>query len=293
MSRCGNRDGEVPRRAMLAPMRPPILRLAVPVLLGGCGAVPSASELAMPGDATPGFDGSRVLTATEVEFPLQSPGKFPRAVRGADGRTYVSWLSELEGRRVSLRFVEWFEGSFSAARTIAEGDDWFVNWADFPSVAAAADGTLAAHWLQQNGGGRYAYGVRVASSTDGGVSWGEPFWLHEDQSAAEHGFATLVPGDDGGFTGVWLDGRDVRETGSMTLRSRTFDASGPNADEVLIDPKVCDCCPTDAVFSDGDLVAVYRDRTDAEIRDISRLRRTDGVWGEADACNNDLWFTPG
>ena len=28
----------------------------------------------------------------------------------------------------------------------ASGDDWFVNWADFPSVIALPDGSLAAHW---------------------------------------------------------------------------------------------------------------------------------------------------
>ena len=277
---------------MLAAMRTMHLPLAAVVLLCACASAQDARASTAASPQTVGVDGSRVLTVREIEFPHDAPGKYPRSVLGADGRTYLSWISQVD-RQATLRFVELTAEGFSDARTIAEGDDWFVNWADFPSIAATADGTLAAHWLQRAGGGRYAYGVRVACSTDGGKTWGEPFWLHEDQSPAEHGFATLVPGPDGGFTGVWLDGRDMRETGSMTLRSTTFGVSGPTGDEVLIDPKVCDCCPTDAVYSEGELVAVYRDRTDAEIRDISRLRRVDGVWGESDAANNDLWFTPG
>jgi hypothetical protein len=232
------------------------------------------------------------LTAEELTFPSGEGGRFPSVSLGADGKTYTSWIASTEAGGAALRFVQiGIDGEISQARTIAEGDDWFVNWADFPSIVALADGSLAAHWLQRLGGGRYAYGVRVSCSSDGGETWLEPFWLHEDRSSAEHGFATLVPGE-GRFEAVWLDGRDMKSTGSMTLRGRSFDSKGELTDDRLLDPMVCDCCATDAVFAQGEFIAVYRDRSDGEIRDISRLRRSKDSWGEPDTYP-DLWHTPG
>ena len=48
------------------------------------------------------------------------------------------------------------------------GYDWFVNWADVPSVVRLANGTLAGHWLQKSGADTYAYDVRLAYSHDDG-----------------------------------------------------------------------------------------------------------------------------
>ena len=43
----------------------------------------------------------------------------------------------------------------------------FVNWADFPSLVVLDGGRLAAHWLQRNGSGTYAYGVRIRNRRRG------------------------------------------------------------------------------------------------------------------------------
>lgn len=47
-----------------------------------------------------------------------------------------------------LKFAQWTEGGWSATRTAATGDNWFVSYADVPSVIRMADGTLVANWLE-------------------------------------------------------------------------------------------------------------------------------------------------
>jgi hypothetical protein len=41
-----------------------------------------------------------------------------------------------------LRFAERTATGWSEPRTVASGADWFVNWADVPSVIRLANGTL-------------------------------------------------------------------------------------------------------------------------------------------------------
>ncbi len=164
-----------------------------------------------------------------IESPAAPGSAEPNLALGRDGRLYLSWI-EKSGEDHALRFSSWQGEGWSPARTIATGRDWFVNWADFPSVAASTDGTLAAHWLVRNGPGSYAYSVRLAISRDGGETWSDPVTPHRDGTETEHGFVSIVPMPDGTFEVVWLDGREMQVTGNaaqgtglMTLRSARLD----------------------------------------------------------------------
>ena len=101
------------------------------------------------------------LALDEQSLPLvAAPGSAePYLASAPDGRVVMSWLEPLDGG-TALRYAVLEDGAWSAAITVAQGDDWFVNWADFPSLALAPDGTLAAHWLAKVGDDPYAYGVR-------------------------------------------------------------------------------------------------------------------------------------
>ena len=222
------------------------------------------------------------------------PGsRYPCLTRGGDRRTYMCWLEPGPGQLTPLRFSVYRNGQFDTPRTIAAGTDWFVNWADVPSISALADGTLAAHWLARNGTQTYAYGVRVSCSTDGGRNWTAPFWLHDDRSACEHGFVSILPQSRGQFLAIWLDGRAMESTGDTQLWSRRFDARGQLSKEVLLDKRVCSCCPTSMTRSGNGVVAVYRDRSAQEIRDISYVK-WDGVrWTRPRPCYVDGWEIPG
>jgi len=189
-------------------------------------------------------------------------------------------------------------GEWSAPRLIAEGADWFVNWADVPSLVAGRDGKLAAHWLQRLGEGTYSYGVRVRTSSDDGRTWGEPFWLHDDLSPSEHGFCSITPsarpGDGMDFDAAWLDGRAMARTDEMSLRARSFAVDGKRSDERLIDPRVCECCPTDLMVGPkGAPVVVYRDRTADDTRDISWSVARPLRWTPPAAVHDDGWKRPG
>jgi hypothetical protein len=188
----------------------------------------------------------------------------PSVVQGADGRTYLSWI-EKRGRGHALVYTVASEKDAKPV-TVAEGTNWFVNWADCPTMAALADGTLAFAWLEKIGKRVYDYGIRIRVGDQ--VSW-----LHDDTSETEHGFVSLVPDGDR-FHAVWLDGR----SGSMSVRTRTIARDGTRGREEILDDRACECCPTSAAIVDGKLVAVWRDSDDG-VRDIrmgAKLVHADG-----------------
>ena len=219
----------------------------------------------------------------------------------ADGTVIVSWLQSIDGRRHELRYADLEESAWNGARSVAAGDDWFVNWADFPSVVPGPDGLLAAHWLQQRPGHAYSYDVRLAVSADAGHSWSEPMSPHDDGTPTEHGFATLLPVGNS-VLAIWLDGRrtqgseghDHHAAGAMTLRSLTIDRGGLGAGAgAEIDARVCDCCQTDAALTDEGPIVVYRDRSEAEIRDIGVVRLTAQGWTAPRLVHADGWHMTG
>ena len=76
-----------------------------------------------------------------------------------------SWIESADDTSY-LKMSRMDAEQWSEPVTIASGNDWFVNWADFPAVAASSDGRLSAHWLAREGDSTYTYGVRVSSSDD-------------------------------------------------------------------------------------------------------------------------------
>ncbi len=259
---------------------PPIARAAVvaSVLLTGCG--------------TP------QITVREIAAPAAPGSAEPSVETGADGCTYLSWLEPAGAGRHALRFSVWEGTGWSDPRTVADGSDWFVNWADFPSVAALDDGTLAAHWLRKTGGGPYAYGVALSFSRDEGQTWSTPLTPHDD-SPTEHGFVSMIPLPGGRIAAVWLDGRETGggsdgHPGPMTLRAAIVGVDGRIEREDRIDDRVCDCCQTSAVrLEDGAIVVAYRDRSEDEIRDIVIARFDGERWSESRIVHDDRWRMPG
>lgn len=213
----------------------------------------------------------------------------------------LSWV-EKTGDRATLKFAERAADGWSAPRTVASGTDWFVNWADVPSVVRLADGTLAAHWLQKSGADTYAYDVRLSYSRDDGKTWAASFTPHRDGTKTEHGFASLaqMPGAAAGLGLVWLDGRNMKgghdapaadhgAEGDMSLRFATFGRDWKPTADAALDLRVCECCPTAvAVTSDGPIVA-YRDRSANEIRDILMTRLEQGKWTAPVPVFADEW----
>jgi hypothetical protein len=168
-----------------------------------------------------------------------------------------------------------------------------VNWADFPSLEVLGKDRLVAHWLQRTGTGSYAYGVRIAQSHDGGVTWSDPVTPHRDSSRAEHGFVSLWP-EGGGVGAVWLDGRKYGKDGhgaenEMMVVATTIGAVGERSSETRLDERTCDCCQTTAAVTSKGPIVAYRDRSPQEIRDIYVVRRVGGRWTSPTVVHNDEW----
>lgn len=241
-------------------------------------------------------EASSTLTIRELTPLAAVNSGEPELFAGADGQIILSWVEKVDDGRHALRFARREGDGWSQPLTVAEGGDWFINWADFPSVVRLADNSLAAHWLVKSAQAKYAYDVRLARSTDGGRTWGEPLTPHTDRTPTEHGFVSLVPHADGGaLAAVWLDGRKTggaAHANEMTLRYATINADGTLADEAELDGRVCDCCQTAAARTSDGLVVVYRDRSDAEVRDFSVVRRlANGAWTAPRTLHADNWQT--
>jgi len=239
-------------------------------LAGACRA-----EQAVPTDSPP----PEVVRRIDADA---APGSGEASLTPtAGGRVILSWLEPREGARHALRFSSRGAGEpWSAPRTVAEGASWFVNWADFPRLAALPDGTLFAHWLEKNpGGAPYEYDVRLVRSTDGGATWSPPVRPYSDATPSEHGFVSFSPTPDDRMGVLFLDGREtVRKGGAMTLRFATWGPSGAPGRDDLVDPRVCDCCQTAMARTTRGLVIAYRDRSDAEVRDVAVRRLEGGQW---------------
>ena len=239
---------------------------------------------------------------TLISTPAAAGARFPNLAAAVDGQTVVmSWLEPGTGGEFRLSYAEWQgEQRWGAPTEVAAGTDWFVNWADFPSVVPANHGPWVAHWLQQQPGGVYAYDVMTRLSTDGGHTWSEPHSPHDDGTATEHGFVSIA--NIGGRPyGVWLDGRKTAgedhdhgsgdhaaADGAMTLRGAVLTPAGA-IDGSEIDARVCDCCQTDVAVSGKALLVVYRNRSEDETRDIQVARLEDGVWTTPVTVHADGW----
>ena len=215
----------------------------------------------------------------------------PQLARAADGSVLLSWLEKQPSNQHRFRVARLRRGAWEPAVTIAEGAQFFANWADVPAVSEQR-GLLFAHWLEKSGQGTYAYHVKLRSSRDG-RTWSEPVVAHTDRSATEHGFAAFFTRPDGKPGVAWLDGRDTagghdgHGGGAMTLRAAAAGAGG-TSDETLLDGRVCDCCPTAAITTSEAAIVAYRDRSPEEVRDISVVRFAGGAWSKP-VTMNDGW----
>jgi hypothetical protein len=227
--------------------------------------------------------------------PASEHSSFPY-LHANGGSLYMSWITSSDQGH-TLQYARYANQSWSAPITIAQDSSWFVNWADFPSIIANSKEPVAAHWLNKIPGGPYAYNIKIstASSVD---QWSSPITPHQDGTATEHGFVSMIPWDDATILAIWLDGRrtahrpeneyyDIDK--AMTLRGALISTDGNIKEKFLIDDSVCDCCQTSLIKTSDGAVVAYRNRTDDEIRDIYLSRFNGNVWSEPDLVHEDGW----
>jgi hypothetical protein len=235
-----------------------------------------------------------VMTApsvTELKSPSAAGSEAPNIAIAPDGRVFLSWLEPVSAKAHALKFSIRDKQAWSAPQTIASGPNWFVSGADYPTIAFLPDGTMAASWFVATNLAREAYNTSIVLSRDSGKTWSKPIVPHRDTKERQHGFASFVPTPDGRLGAIWLDGRKMTENGEgdMSLMYTTIGKDGTLGPETVLDARVCECCQVSAAATPNGLLAVYRDRSAKEIRDISIVRFANGRWSAAAPLSTDSW----
>ena len=242
-------------------------------------------------------DRSSAPVGQSMEAPAGPGSGQPHLFVDPGGRVGLSWIEPVDSTRDAFRYAPFDGTAWSEPHTIATGTDWFVNWADVPSLRPLPDGRHVAHYLESSGPGVFAYDVRIAQTAADGT-WQPAITPHRDGTPTEHGFVSLLPWQ-GDVLAVWLDGRQMDPDagghggGPMTLRSALLTSDGQVEQATLLDDRVCECCPTSAVrTADGALVA-YRNRSENEIRNIGLIRFDGTQWSDPYLLHDDGWQIDG
>lgn len=242
----------------------------------------------------------------EITTPCKIGGE-PNLHISNEGQAFLTWVEYLNDSTDVLAFSTLIANEWSAPQIIARGNNWFVNWADFPSLVSFNGNNehLAAHWLQKSAVGTYDYDIRITQSKDSGKNWASSFIPHTDGITAEHGFVSMLPVKKDKIFATWLDGRYTKtendsdghdhegQGGAMTLRGVFFDINGQLSGDIELDSKVCDCCATSVALTQNGVIIAYRDRSEEEIRDISIVRQIGKDWTRPRNLYSDNWEITG
>lgn len=285
------------------------LALIAALALPGCQPPSPATADAPPTETLADFQ------VQDWALPADGHAAQPDLIVAPDGTVLLSWVeAEDSGAHGhTLKFARFTQARWSNPQAIVRGDDWVVSWANTPHIAATADGSLWAHWLQKAGSAKYAADIALVRSGDGGKSWSAPLLVNDDGTATEHGFVSLWPASADTLGVAWLDGRLTAKTGPavagqassheahakagpgapmMTLRTTTFDSMLGRHEEQTLDLSTCDCCQTGAALTGTGVVVAYRDRDPAEVRDIYVARFDGGTWQPPNRVHADDWTMP-
>src|SRR5438128_4244629 len=116
----------IPCRLAGGRMKPRVLILLSASMAGGLQA----------GGIAPA--GEWPIQVTELTTPASTNSGQPQLSVAGD-HVVLSWI-ERAGENAALRFSERTGTGWSEARTVASASNWFVNWADVPSVVRLQDG---------------------------------------------------------------------------------------------------------------------------------------------------------
>lgn len=238
------------------------------------------------------------ISVVEFASPTSDSCAEPYLFTDKNGTVHLSWI-EKKGKESWLKFSVLENEKWTQAATIASGNNWFVNWADYPMLVSDGENMMA-HYLEKSDTAKFTYDVKLLYSADKGKSWSTPIALHNDKIKAEHGFVSMVDAGDKFFVS-WLDGRNTategeghdNHHGSMTIRGAYFSKSGVKESEWELDNRVCDCCQTIAAITSNGPVVIYRDRSEEEIRDMSIVRYVKGEWTAPKTLSPDYWKIAG
>ena len=241
------------------------------------------------------------LSVRMLSSPAGDSCAEPYLFTDKNGIVYLSWI-EKKGKESRLKFSTLSKEQWAPPVTIAAGNNWFVNWADYPVIAADGNNNMLAHYLEKSDTAKFTYDIKLVASADAGKTWSNSKIVHDDGKKAEHGFVSILPFEDQFFIS-WLDGRKTAmegdedhhagHHGEMTLRAAMLNKNGMKTNEWELDGRICDCCQTSIAITENGPVVIYRDRSEGEIRDMSIVRFINGEWTKPKTIFPDQWKIAG
>ncbi len=234
----------------------------------------------------------------KIDPPALADSGMPFLTASPEGSVYLAWTETTTEKMRALRFSKWTGAEWTPAETIAQGKNWFVNWADFGSLTVLPDRSMLAHWLPSaEGGGKFGYGIRIAKRDADAPVWREIHGMSLDEQVDYAGFLTFAPGSNAATYLSPPSGNKSHPVASgddahghrKTVRFIEFNSAGGVSSDKELDEDVCSCCQTALGKTANGWIAAYRDHLPGEIRDIAVVRFADGVWGKPKTLHPDGW----
>ncbi|MCA9696370.1 MAG: hypothetical protein KC431_02510, partial [Myxococcales bacterium] len=229
------------------------------------------------GTALPGLRSAASLPGLRpFALPESVGASSPALARSSEG-VVLAWMRDLGEPSVVVATLAEDGEQWLESQVVSAGARILINWADVPAIGETASGRLVIAWPEHHGDDPVAgYGLRVVAATDvGGFA---PPWSPDDvRRGPESGFAAFAMSGDA-LQLIWLDGRDLHGGGhgdhgsgggTMALRSVAIDDEGrQQGPSQILDARTCECCKLGVGVLGTQAFAAYRDRSEAEVRDI-------------------------
>ncbi|MCB0633929.1 MAG: hypothetical protein KDD15_29560, partial [Lewinella sp.] len=116
--------------------------LMLGLLISACQSEPSISE--------------KELRITPISVPADSFSMFPSLRMTPNGELLMNWLYEPDTVSQLLMARLDKDQQWAAPLKIAAGTDWFINWADFSSLAVGPNDHLVTYSLPKSSDDTYA-----------------------------------------------------------------------------------------------------------------------------------------
>ena len=214
----------------------------------------------------------------QLSNPSLSESSLPRLFSN-EKELLMSWVEKKDSLTI-LNYSSYSNDTWTTSEEIISGNDWFVNWADYPAIAENNENILT-NILQKSADGTYTYDVKLNLFSKEKEEWKKNILLNNDGKQSEHGFVSILPYNEDSFFVTWLDGRTLvdvpKNKEQMTLRGAIVTKDGEITQDVLLDQRTCECCNTAATITANGPVVVYRDRSQDEIRDIADSLKDKGL----------------
>ncbi|WP_020563999.1 sialidase family protein [Methylosarcina fibrata] len=239
--------------------------------------------------------GQPAFPVQELDVPAAEGSKQHHLSQTADGRLILSWV-ESDGPSSTVRFAVREGPAWSPVRTVSRVDG---KLGDPPVVFGLDDGSLAAAWMPYVKGGKsqYAADIYLARSQDGGLSWSPAFKPYAKKARIYDAQMSLTPLPDARIALVWTDMRDAdghkkkdRYRLMATVLAKNQQRAGK---ETTLDGDVCSCCRVYTAARGEDLLTVYRDHAQGEIRDTAAVRWRPGGKAQAASVPGEGWHIEG